>query len=489
LIAENLVDLVRMNALRLPEKVALVDGARRITYAGLYEMVLAVAAALQEHGVRRGRIVGVVMPDTVDHVVTMLAVLRLGAVLLPMDVRWTEAERANVVLAFDADAVVLQDEATVAKGVAAIRFEPAMLSGSSRPILPSDFNADEPLLLSLSSGTTGIPKGPLLTHRQMMLRNQAEWISLGYLQDDVFLCATPLYFGGGRGFTLSYLTAGGTVVLAPPPLKLPDLAAMIRQEGVTTTFLVPTQLRRLLPEPAAVQAPFRGLRLVVSSGSVLHAAEREAVRLAVNARILNLYASTEGGAVSVLYPGEVGSGSVGRSVLGSAFGIATESGEALAPGHTGLIRHRAAWTPAAFHRNPQETARWFRDGWYYTGDVGHVDAAGFLHITGRAKDMIIRGGINIYPDEIEAALIAHPAVADAAVVGRAASDIGEQVVAFVVLAAELDETALRTHCQERLAPYKVPSAFVRVAELPRNPGGKVEKAILRQQFEGGIAPC
>ena len=168
-------------------------------------------------------------------------------------------------------------------------------------------------------------------------------------------------------------------------------------------------------------------------------------------------------------------------------GIASEAGAALGVGETGLIRHRAPWHPAGFHRNPAETARWFRDGWYLTGDIGHLDADGFLHITGRAKDMIIRGGVNIYPDEIEAALIAHPAVADAAVVGRPAEGLGEEIVAFFVpsatVAGAVDEEALRAHCRARLAPYKVPVAYRAVEDLPRNPGGKVQKAVLRARLE------
>jgi acyl-CoA synthetase (AMP-forming)/AMP-acid ligase II len=170
-------------------------------------------------------------------------------------------------------------------------------------------------------------------------------------------------------------------------------------------------------------------------------------------------------------------------MLGSDVGIAAEDGGVLGTGQTGLIRHRAPWHPAGFHSNPAETARWFRDGWYYTGDIGHMDEAGFLFITGRAKDMIIRGGVNIYPDEIEAALISHPAIADAAVVGRPARGLGEEVVAFVVASGEVSAEMLRAHCLDRLAPYKVPSVYRSVADLPRNPGGKVMKAVLRQMLE------
>jgi acyl-coenzyme A synthetase/AMP-(fatty) acid ligase len=225
----------------------------------------------------------------------------------------------------------------------------------------------------------------------------------------------------------------------------------------------------------------------VSSGSALHAGEAQAIRDKVSARIVNLYASTEGGGVAVLpcNADPAKQGSVGQPILGSMVSIDDGTGREALPGVPGLIRQKAPWHPAGFLRDPQATAEHFRDGWCYPGDVGMLDAEGFLHITGRAKDMIIRAGINIDPDEVEAALLSHPRVAEAAVVGRASPELGEEVVAFIVGLGHPDPEALR---RGLLAPDKVPSAVFEIAEMPRNPSGKILKAKLRQRLPDAAAP-
>lgn len=485
MICENVADYVAQNAARRPEWPALKQGDRTLTYRDLHAAVRAMGAELQARRIDRGDIVGIAMRDGIDYAVAMLAVFRIGAVLLPMDSRWTGPERDNVARHFEAKAVLVDDGPDRVGGAPAIRFDPAMLTRDPATLrLPEDFSADEPLVLSLSSGTTGLPKGPMISHRHFMLRHYVEWLALGYLQTDVNLCATPLYFGGGRYFTLSYLMAGGTVVINAPPYRADELAEVIRRHGVTTTFLVPTLLRRIADEGAEVRRAFQGLRFIVSSGSSLHPQEAAELAEKVNACIVNHYASTEGGSITMHHPLIEGpaNGSVGRPLLGTQVEIAGADDAALPAGETGLIRHRAPWHPKGFHNDPEETAKYFRGGWYYTGDVGHFDADGYLRITGRSKDMIIRGGINIYPEEIEAALMAEPAIADAAVVGRPSPALGEEVVAFVVAAPGLDAEAVRRRLQERLAAYKIPAELIVVDEMPRNQSGKIVKARLRERF-------
>ena len=486
MICENVADYLAQNAARRPEWPALKQGERTLTYRDLYVRVLALGAELQARGIDRGDIVGIAMRDGIDYALAMLAVFRIGAVLLPMDSRWTGVERDNVARHFEARAVLVDDGPDQVGGAPAIRFDPAMLARDPSTLrLPQDFSADEPLVLSLSSGTTGLPKGPMISHRHFMLRHYTEWLALGYLQTDVNLCATPLYFGGGRYFTLSYLMAGGTVVINAPPYRVDELAHVIRRHGVTTTFMVPTLLRRIADEGPEVRGAFQGLRFIVSSGSSLHPQEAAELAAKVNACIVNHYASTEGGSISMHHPLVEGpaNGSVGRPLLGTQVEIADADDRALPTGETGLIRHKAPWHPKGFHNNPEETAKYFRGGWYYTGDVGHFDTGGFLHITGRSKDMIIRGGVNIYPEEIEAALMAEPAIADAAVVGRPSPILGEEVVAFVVASPGLDAEAVRGRLKESLAAYKIPAELIVVDEMPRNQSGKIVKARLRARFD------
>lgn len=482
MIANNLADYIVMNATRRGERVAVCDSMKSLTYAELHTEVNGYAGFLQSQGVMRGNIVGLTMRDGVDHIVAMLAIIRLGAILLPMDARWTSVEKDNVARVFNASqAVTDAPDDCVLSAASVIVHDPDAADKAQLPDIPTDFTADEPLLLSLSSGTTGIPKGPQLTHRQMMMRHYTEWLSLGFHADDVHLCSTPLYFGGGRGFALSYLMGGATVVFCPPPFRPNDIASLIRQHGATTTFLVPTLLRRVAESHPDVLEAVRSLRFIISSGSALHPSERSDMLSRVNANVINFYASTEGGGATILYPYEQGptAGSVGRAVLGAQLRVTDSEGKVLGAGEIGHIRQSAPWHPEGFHGNREETEKFFQDGWYLPGDLGYLDEAGYLFITGRSKDLIIRGGVNIYPNEIEAALVDHPAVADAAVIGRPSPELGETVAAFVVAdGGRVDIAVLAKHCREFLAAYKIPEEFHFVSELPRNSGGKVIKSEL-----------
>jgi acyl-CoA synthetase (AMP-forming)/AMP-acid ligase II len=480
----NLVDAVLANADRRPDWPALEQDGTVLTYRGLHDAVDHQARRLRAAGIGSGDLVGLAMRDTVAYVVTMLAMFRTGAVMLPVDVRWTAAEKGHV-LAFFGAAALLVDEAV--PGLDGIR----QLDAGSLPdpvTGPLDWphDPDSPLLLSLSSGTTGTPKGPRLSSRQFQARLMAEWIGLGFLSSDRFLCATPLYFGGGRGFTLSHLIGGATVVLHPPPYDAAGLPRVIEREQITSLFLVPTILRRLASGHEAQHADLSRLRLLISSGSALHPEERVRVMSTLTPGFYNLYASTEGGSVSVLTPDapDSAAGSVGRSAVMSKFEIVDDDGALVPSGTVGHIRQRAPWLPQEFWNNPTESAKVFRDGAYYPGDMGFMDADGFLHITGRSKDMIIRGGVNIYPNEIERVLLVHPAVQEAAIVAWPSAEFGEEVAAFVTLASAADPDALRQHCRASLASYKVPAAVFVVDDIPKNSAGKVQKAVLAQ----GLTP-
>ncbi|QKV19118.1 class I adenylate-forming enzyme family protein [Oricola thermophila] len=486
MIRSNLAECILLNSERRRERVALRDDNHAITFGELRSAVDGYAGFLQNLGVKRGEVVGLTMRDGVHHVIAMLSIIRLGAVLLPLDVRWTSEEKDNVARAFGASYVITDTPSScVLTSASVIEFDMVTSGAGHEFTPPADFSPDEPLLMSLSSGTTGIPKGPRITHRQMFLRHYSEWMSLDFSPNDVFLCATPLYFGGGRGFTLSYLLGGATIVFCQPPYRPGDIEALVRRYGVTTTFLVPTLLRRIKDSAPDVLEAMRSLRFVICSGSALHPKERDELLRTVNSRIVNFYASTEGGGVSVLNADEGGTGapSVGRPILGSDIRICDDRGNALAIGEIGHIRQSAPWHPDGFFNNPEETARYFRDGWYLPGDLGYVDDDGYLFITGRSKDIIIRGGVNIYPAEIEALLISHPDVSDAAVVPKPSEELGEQVVAFVVAGADrVSDQELADYCRASLAPYKIPSEIHFIDELPRNSGGKVIKADLGKRL-------
>ncbi len=416
------------------------------------------------------------------------ALARLSLVILPMDWRWSDEEKARIANHFDARFVLVEPDAEV-NGLVCVALDGDWRArvDHAPEITTKPTSADLPLLVSLSSGTTGRPKGPRLTHHQLFRRFMTHWINLGLNAGDTFISATPLYFGGGRAFAMSVLFSGGTVVLFPPPYEPADLAHEVAKRRATSLFLVPTLLRRLLELSPEDAAPFQKLRLLLSSGSALHSEERRAIQNRLCTQFFEYYASTEGGGISLLTPKdqETRGDSVGRPVFGVEIDIVDDAHRSLPTGEIGRLRYRGPAVATGFFREPQEESETFRDGWFYPGDLASVDAEGYVFLKGRQKDMIIRGGVNIYPTDVEFALTDHPAVAEAAVIGIADQGFGEQVAAFVVTRSEIEKADLLVWCRERLAAYKVPKFVYFLPSLPRNSSGKVLKAELAERAKSG----
>ncbi len=473
----NLADMLALHARMRGGQVAIEQGQQALTYAQLEDAVGRRAAHLAALGVARDDVVGVALRDTIEHVVVLYAVARLGAVVLPLDCRWLESEKQRVAAHFGAACVLVEPQAEL-PGVRCIAVDADWQAGvaGAAPMAPAA-DGDRGLVMSLSSGTTGRPKGPLLSHGGMLQRFVTHWAELGFGTQSVYVNATPLYFGGGRAFSLSTLYAGGRLVLFAPPYEPAELAAEVGRRQATATFLVPTLLRRLLACDDATLAPLRSLRTLISSGSALTPEERLAIRTRLCEGFLEYYSSTEGGGVSVLHPRDqqVRTDSVGRAVFGVEMQVVDEDHRALPVGEVGRIRYRGPGMVPGFYNDAAASDDAFRDGWFYPGDLGALDDAGYLFLKGRLKDMIIRGGVNIYPQEVEALLLAQPGVADAAVVGWPSREFNEEVAAFVVAEGELDVSALMAVCRRELARYKVPREVFVVDALPRNSGGKIRK--------------
>ena len=484
---QNVADAIFHNARRRPAHAAIVDGARTITYADLAVLVAKTAGHLETIGVKPGELVGVALGDDADHVVAMLAIAWLGAVILPMDVRWTAQEKHRIAAHFGARLVLVPDGDAPLSGIETVALTQAWHRSVAAHAGNGGFvrRREQPLLLSLSSGTTGTPKGPMVTHGHALNRLFIYTISLTFNEADRFITATPLYFGGARYMTLAYLFMGATVVVYPPPYEPEELVRAVNDQRITSLFLVPTLLRRLLEMPKRSLPLFPTLRLLISSGSSLYPDERRRIMRELSPNFFNFYSSSEGGGISLLRPEhpDEASLSVGQVVFGAEVQIIDEQHKEVASGAIGTIRYRGGAVAESYYRNPQESATAFRDGWYYPGDLGKFDADGFLYLTGRAKDMIIRGGVNIYPAEIEQTLIAHPAVAEAAVVGWPSRERGEEIAAFVVCRASVSEHDLIAHCRQSLAPYKIPKGIFLLDELPKSGLGKVLKPALAERLK------
>jgi acyl-CoA synthetase (AMP-forming)/AMP-acid ligase II len=483
---ENVADAIFHNARRRPAHPAIVDRGGTVTYAKLADLVYRTAGHLQDIGAKPADIIGVALGDDADHVVALLAIAWLGAVILPMDVRWTAEEKRRVAAHFGARFVLVTAGEAPLPGVETIAVDRSWHERVARRDGACAFvrRREQPLLLSLSSGTTGAPKGPMVTHGHTLSRLYIYAFSLTFNEADRFITATPLYFGGARYMTLAYLFMGATVVLFPAPYEPGELAAAVNAQEITALFLVPTLLRRLmeLPKPSLPLLP--RVRLLISSGASLYPDERRRIMRELCPNFFNFYSSSEGGGISLLRPEhpDAASLSVGKVVFGAEVEIIDQGHRPVPPGTVGMIRYRGGAVANSYYRDPEESALAFRDGWYYPGDLGRFDADGFLHLAGRAKDMIIRGGVNIYPAEIETTLVAHAAVAEAAVVGWPSRERGEEVAAFVVRRGDVSEGELIAHCRASLAPYKIPKGVFFVDALPRSGLGKVLKPALVERL-------
>lgn len=489
----NYAETLDHGALARGNHPALIHNGTVITHSEFASLVRRAANLLTEDGVKKGDLVGLGMKDCTEYVVLLFALARIGAVTLPVDARWQGDEKSRMVAFFRPCRLFSSTpvpEITECSVTVVDDAWKARLSAASddAPIIRDD---NLGMLISLSSGTTGRPTGPLLTHDHMYARTVSQMASLGFSSYDRFMTATPLYFGGGRAFTLSQLAIGATIVLNTPPFTTEDLARAVTETDTTALFLVPTLLRRLLALTDEQLAGFRGLRQLISSGSPLHPHEREAVRRRLTENYFEYYASTEGGGISVLAPADQRShpNSVGRPAFRVELQIVDSAHQPVPAGQTGDIRYRGPGVADWFFRDDEASEKSFRDGYFYPGDLGALDSAGFLTLQGRSKDVIIRGGVNIYPPEIERVASSIPGVLECCVFPVPDETFGEEVGIALVLAegaeAQSIKSAVSVACAEKLASYKSPRHYYIRDSFPKNSGGKVVKPLLIKTILGG----
>ena len=489
----NLAKALDTNALRRPDIPAVITSAISISHADFRDMVCRRATYLSSWGISRNDIVGVNLKDNPEHLAMLFALARIGAAALPMDWRWTVEEKSRLTTFFEPRLVLSEVDdpfADISGRWESVITDDAWLSATDNadPDSTDLADGDPPLLLALSSGTTGIPKGPLITHNQFFSRFMIYFSTLGFTERTKYLCATPLYFGGSRGYSMCSVFAGGTALLFPPPYEMEELVEFANQRGATKMFLVPTLLRRILEIPPNDDGKplMPGLDMLFSTGAILHSEERAALMRDICPQYLNFYGSTDGGGATALFwddPSEV-DGSVGRPVFGAELDIVDDDDASLSSGQIGHIRYRHPGTATGFHNDAEASRAAFRNGWYYPGDLGWRDNAGYLFLAGRAKDLIIRGGVNIYPAEIEHVLSQHETVLDAAVVAWPSQEFGEEIGAFV-LAREggIKPDDLMAWCRQNLSRYKLPREIFVIDELPKSGVGKVLKSELADMLE------
>jgi acyl-CoA synthetase (AMP-forming)/AMP-acid ligase II len=492
---DNVTYTLANNAARRPDHIALVYRDEKVTHLALEQRVQKYAGALHEQGIKPGQIVAVSMHDTIDLIVVIFALMRLGAVLLPIDFHWTAPERERVAAAFDSNLIITDIAIPTPPGMRSIEIDESWkIAAANAPAVTGwSTTAQSPLLLSLSSGTTGIPKGPLVTHELYMARLFYETHAVSTTQDDINMCALPMYFGAGRNITLQHIMLGATVIMFAPPYNVEDLVKEIDEQGVTSVFLVPTILRRLLKLPGIQPPLFPKLRALMSGAAMLYEEETRQVRTVLTPKFYLSYATTEAGVVSYLTPehDDTKLGSVGRPAFLCDLQIVDDQHQPVGRGEIGHISFNTPAVPEGFYNNPQATAESFHAGRFLPGDLGRLDDDGYLYVVGRSKDVIIRGGVNIYPADVESSLSSSPAVVDVSVVGWPIGEMGEEVAAIVVTKEPVTEAALMEHCRGQLARYKMPRRIFFMQRLPRNEGGKVSKQrlteLLPKEIDGVLA--
>ncbi len=477
-----------------PERVALVLGDRRTTYGELDAAANAMAYALTRYVSRPGGRVAVMLGNSTEVFAVWHGATRLGALVVPISTRLTESEVAYIVEDSGA-AVLVHDGSPVARAAAARAGVPGLdVSGFDASGAPAgaagppteEFLGTPVIAMTYTSGTTGRPKGiaraaPAPARHTPPNPFASFW---GFGPDDVHLMAGPMYHTAPSAYALMSLGEGGTVVIMPR-WDATECLRLIEAERVTTAQMVPANFIRIL------EADWRGYDRS-SVRKVLHAAapcpvpvKRRIIEVFPPGTVWEYYGASEGMA-SVVSPEEwlAKPGTVGRPFPGLSVRIVDEDGAELAPGEVGSVYVSAfAGQRFEYHNAPDKTQSAWHGDYFTVGDMGWLDEDGYLFLADRRTDLIISGGVNIYPAEVEAALIEDDDVVDAAVIGLPDERMGQKVHAVVELrpTAPRDADALTARLAGRLADFKLPRTLEFVDELPREPNGKVLKTRLRQE--------
>jgi long-chain acyl-CoA synthetase len=481
---------IRTAAARWPDRVAIEMGEARLSYRALAGLLARTANLAAGLGLEPGDRVAFVSGNRPDFVAIVAGLAEAGIIVATLGDRLTTAELAGI-LADCAPRLVLGDAGSPAEAAAAaagidffdlLRRWPALLEAASEAPRPAALREADAFGLSYTSGTTGAPKGVMLTHRSRSLTFMAMAAEYGcFGSGDRFLVLTPMSHGAGFVFGVAPLFFGGTSVI----LETGDperIAARLAQPDLTGVFLVPTQLSRLATLPPARLSAGGALKSIISNASALAQPLKEMVIETYGPGLLHeTYGSTEAGIVTNIRPDELLAkpGSVGTPFPLIEVSLRDEAGAEVPPGVPGELFVRGPYAFGGYWNAPAPTAEAIVDGWVTVGDMASRDADGFITIVDRKKDMVVSGGLNVYPREVELVLATVPGVRDVAVVGVPDPEWGERLHAFVVGAAAPD--ALKAAARASLAPHKVPKGFSFLDELPRGPTGKVLKRELRQQ--------
>ena len=503
-----------------PERIAVVDGEARLTYRQVARRAAGLAGHLRDRGIGPGDRIAILDDNSHEYLEAYYAAAYLGAVLVPLNVRLRPPDLARILMDAGARALIAAPrfEETTAQFLAhgmpldpVLRTraapgdpprpgEPYEAAARASPAPPGAAPEDAPAHLYYTSGTTGRPKGVILTHRNVCQHSLAAVAELRLDGADVWGHIAPMFHLADAWATFAVTWVGGRHVIVPRFDPDAVLAAITR-ERVTLTNLVPTMLNALVHHPAQDSYDLSSLRLVLSGGAPIAPALVRQVVSRLGCEYVQTYGMTETSPyltlsllterLRALPPDEqlAIKAKTGRPFLSVQLEVVGEDGRPVAPDErqVGEIRVRGGTVSPGYWNRPEETAAAFRDGWLYTGDLAVIDPEGYVNIVDRKKDVIITGGEKVYSTEVEHVLHDHPAVREAAVYGVPDDHWGEVVRAAVVLNPEAvaGDRELTAFCRDRLAGFKVPRGFDFLDALPRTGTGKINKKGLRDGRPGG----
>jgi acyl-CoA synthetase (AMP-forming)/AMP-acid ligase II len=481
------------------DREALVDGPVRMTHSQLLSRAAVVAARLRARGVEPGDRVAILLPNCWQYAIVYCGAQLAGAIVVLVNTRLTGPELDHVLT--DSGAVLILTDDTLGARVPAAATGRVLAAGklTAAERCPSEALVDPAGLpghdrrpsdvahLLYTSGTTGRPKGAMHTHTNLIFNAHTVRERIGASPDERTLIAAPMFHATGTvSQFLGFLSAGACCVFTPA-FKAETTVALMAEERITFFAGVAAMLRLILLKAEDTASDLSALRLFVMGGSpVPESFPAEVAQRWPGLVLGNVWGMTEATSIVTYTEGEqylAHTGTVGRAVAGVEVAISLDGDPPQDLRDTvGELCVRGPVVTAGYWGNPEATASTFVDGWLHTGDVGTVDPEGFVRVLDRLKDMIIRGGENIYSLEVENALITHPDVAEVAVVGVPDPIFDERVLAVVVARPGASPTAenLRVHAATTLADYKIPAEFRFVSELPRNPSGKVLKRRLAE---------
>ena len=504
---QNLGHLLERRMGIAPEKHFLFSEAdgRRFTFAQFDDAVKRASRMLKSSGVSQGDVVSLLMPNSVEYIIAYFACWKLGAIAGPVNSLLKADEVAFVISDSDAKALLvhsdflptidsIRDVFPDLRAVIEFDYEATATSGLSAETITigdeidAEVNLDSEAIIIYTSGTTGKPKGCLLTHGNLIAnaRQISQW--LGFTEDDRLLTVMPLFHMNAVSVTtISALYAGGSTVVSPK-FSASRFWQIVSEYEVTSFGSVATMLSILLstyPDGVPRGLKTDQLRFAMCGSAPVPTEVLQRFEETFNCLVIEGYGLSESTCRSTFNPPDERRrpGSCGKAI-GNEMKVVDEEDREVMNGELGEIVLRGENILKGYYKNKEATATAFRNGWFHTGDIGYRDADGFFYIVDRKSDMIIRGGENIYPREIDEILYQHPAVAAAATIGVSDPLYGEEVAAFVVLkdGMKAGEDELIVYCQERLADYKCPKTIRIVAEIPKGPTGKLLKRELATQF-------